>query len=571
MADENKNLLAFRGGEKGFVGNHYPIWQSGLGGDEPNPWAKRAGIRTSIAVLSAHSTHGNAIYKQLIDFLWKVQRQEEDKEKQWIKNKLQQFSQSGIEIEYLKQVQKAVNTGEYGLAYTLMTQAHKDLEELKRELSKSGSSMGRLNKFWKAQFETYFVKRLDKAFRDMELSGIKLNLTIDEIIEEWFQELLYESNVVPDSIDYIKGTIKDGMIALFEKQNIHIKPHSNLLEVDYRQFVGAKRVRKTKKGKRNGSETLDGLVSRIAKTINYGLQRGLSAELLAIGEGGRGAISMGTGDITKTIVNELKGTTHDVQQKGDVISIEAYNTQVDYSSYAEEYYQAIQAGGEQGLRILEAQLDKIINDTQDIYIVEVNTKGYQSLRDLKIAQNGSFYARMNNLYQMKERFPQKSIDQLIFLLNNTMDDCVASHDIDLLGDYFSAVFAAWMWDDYTEMFNLAASDTTVKRIRIFNSGGVYFSASQMMKRTLQDLDNKAGSSSFIHATITPPSFDANAAYTKLKQEYPVEGIPGGEERQNILAQRWNEMRDRVMSEGQVSISIRQKQLDELFGKLLTFM
>ena len=47
---------------------------------------------------------------------------------------------------------------------------------------------------------------------------------------------------------------------------------------------------------------------------------------------------MGTGNITKTIVNELKGTTHDVQQKGDVISIEAYNTQIDYSSYAEEYY-----------------------------------------------------------------------------------------------------------------------------------------------------------------------------------------------------------------------------------------
>ena len=63
MADENKNLLAFRGGKKGFVGNHYPIWQSGLGRDEPNLWAKRTGIRTSMAVLSAHSTHGNAIYK----------------------------------------------------------------------------------------------------------------------------------------------------------------------------------------------------------------------------------------------------------------------------------------------------------------------------------------------------------------------------------------------------------------------------------------------------------------------------------------------------------------------------
>jgi hypothetical protein len=51
----------------------------------------------------------------------------------------------------------------------------------------------------------------------------------------------------------------------------------------------------------------------------------------------------------------------------------------------------------------------------------------------------------------------------------------------------------------------------------------------------------------------------------------VEGVPGGEERQNILAQRWNETRDKVMKEGRVSVHIRQKQLDELFGKLLAFM
>lgn len=572
MAENDKNLLAFRGGEAGFIGNHYAIWQSGLGGEEANLWAKRAGIRTSIAALNSHSIHGNAVYKQLIDFLWKIQKQEEDKEELWINNKLTQFSSSGIEPEYLEQVRRAVADQEYGLAYTLMTQAHKDLDELKRELGKSGSSMARLNKFWKAQFETYFVKRLDSAFKEMELDGTKVNLTLEEIVNDWFENLLQDSNVVPDSIEYIKGTIQNGMVALFEKQNIQIKPNSNLLDVNYKNFVGAKRVRKTKGGKKNGSETLDGLVTRISKTINQGLQRGLSAEVLAIGEGGRGGVSMGTGNIGKTIVNELEKTVHkNIQQKGDVISIEAYSTQIDYSAYAEQYFSAIQEGGEEGLKLLEKQLEKIINDTKDIYIVEVNTKGYQSLRDMAIEREGSFYARMNNLYRMKDQFPQKSIDQLIFLLNNTMDDCVASHDIDLLGDYFSAIFAAWMWDDYTEMFKLASGENNVKRIRVFNSGGVYFSASQMMKRTLEDLDAKVGSNSFIYATISPPSFDPTSVYNQLKTRYPVEGVPGGEERQNILAQRWNEMRDKVMKEGRVSVHIRQKQLDELFGKLLAFM
>ena len=110
-----------------------------------------------------------------------------------------------------------------------------------------------------------------------------------------------------------------------------------------------------------------------------------------------------------------------------------------------------------------------------------------------------------------------------------MDDCVASHHKELLGDYFSAIFAAWMWDDYTEMFKMAERDN-IKRIRIFNSGGLYFSASQMMKRTLEDLQNEAGSSSFIYAEITPPTFNPHAFYSSLKTKYSVEGIPGGEQR-----------------------------------------
>jgi hypothetical protein len=90
-------------------------------------------------------------------------------------------------------------------------------------------------------------------------------------------------------------------------------------------------VRKTKQsGKR--SVTLNGLLSRIEKTINRGLQRGLSAELLSIGEGGRGSgsLAMGTGDIYKNLVNEIKSEfSGKIFQKGDAISIEAYGAEVD--------------------------------------------------------------------------------------------------------------------------------------------------------------------------------------------------------------------------------------------------
>jgi hypothetical protein len=83
------------------------------------------------------------------------------------------------------------------------------------------------------------------------------------------QELLNGADVVLDSVEYIQGSIKKGLLELFEKQNIHIQSNSNLLEVDYRQFVGAKRVRKVKTSK--GSETLNGLTSRIEKTLAKGL------------------------------------------------------------------------------------------------------------------------------------------------------------------------------------------------------------------------------------------------------------------------------------------------------------
>ena len=73
------------------------------------------------------------------------------------------------------------------------------------------------------------------------------------------------------------------------------------------------------------------------KTINRGLQRGLSAELLAIGEGGRGygSVALGTGDILKNLKNELHSDFSKVQQKGDVFSIEAYTTKIDLSEYSD--------------------------------------------------------------------------------------------------------------------------------------------------------------------------------------------------------------------------------------------
>jgi hypothetical protein len=72
--------------------------------------------------------------------------------------------------------------------------------------------------------------------------------------------------------------------------------------------------------------------------------------------------------------------------------------------------------------------------------------------------------------------PPLSTEKLIFMLNNTVDGCIADGEKEELAGYIAAVCVAWMWDDYTDLFSLTES-SPIKKIRLFNSGGMYYSAS----------------------------------------------------------------------------------------------
>jgi hypothetical protein len=34
-----------------------------------------------------------------------------------------------------------------------------------------------------------------------------------------------------------------------------------------------------------------------------------------------------------------------------------------------------------------------------------------------------------------------------------------------------------MWDDYTDLMSVSESDAEIQKVRMFNSGGIYYSAS----------------------------------------------------------------------------------------------
>jgi hypothetical protein len=106
-----------------------------------------------------------------------------------------------------------------------------------------------------------------------------------------------------------------------------------------------------------------------------------------------------------------------------------------------------------------------------------------------------------------------------------------------------------MWDDYTELFSVDGDIGAINTIHMFASGGIYYSASQILKQTRENLNNQASKNSFVNIEITPPKFDAEADYARLMKEYPVENVKDYQTRQNLLASRWNEMRDKVEREG----------------------
>jgi hypothetical protein len=83
--------------------------------------------------------------------------------------------------------------------------------------------------------------------------------------------------------------------------------------------------------------------------------------------------------------------------------------------------------------------------------------------------------------------------------------------------------------------------------------------------------NKYKGSSFVNVEIQPPSFDADSMYRELKNKYPVPTSTDKKEWQSALAPRWNEMRDYVANNGQISIKFKQSGLENLIGKLSQYL
>lgn len=564
------------------MSNGYVIWRNGLDGEDPNWLAKQQGTTYVDRMFYDRSLDQRSSFYKFTEFLSRIQQKEANKERNYINLKLEKMRTNILEKERIPVVQRAIDDGKFGLAYTLLLDLDTSIQELKRELASNRfNNYSHMNKFWNAQFSSFLQKKLEQS---LEIQDHKLvrrlsasSLTIGELVDEWMQELLEGSNgVVAQSLEPVREGVKSSFLGYLQKAGITgLSSYADDIFGTSNNFTSLSGFKTTKKQK-GGDKELSHMTKLVADAIGNAVGLGMPMEI-AIGseQGKRGATSFNTGTLTKKIQIGLKNEGFkDVQQKADVTSFEVFEGSYDINRLAKEIFQE-EGFNQESYKKFLAQLEEAAkNNAGQFFEVDTNVKGYRSVRDMSIEGVGSFNQRTKNLVKMAqeaEGIPAFSMEKLIFMLNNTVEGCIASYCMDRLVNYIAAVCVAWMWDDYTELFSLSESNSAIQKIRMFNSGGQYYSASQIIGQTLEELLTRYKGSSFVVVDIQPPSFDADGMYRELKGLHPVPDNQNKEEWQSALKPRWDEMRDYVSTHGKISIKIQQAGIEKLIDDLSQYL
>lgn len=572
-------MYRFSGGTS-FMSNGYVIWKKGLAGEDPNWLAKQQGSTYIDRMFYTRSMDQRASFYAFVQFLSQIVEKEAAKERRFVELKLQSMRLNVLDPDHWSAVQRAIDNDQFGLAYTLLLDLDTSISELRDELNRSHfNNISHMNKFWKKQFSSYLQRVLEERSEIQDKRLVKKmgdsNLTIEDLVDGWMKEMLSGSHgVIAESLEPVREQMKKEMLGYLQKKGINgLTSYADDIfgkDSNFTQLSGFKTTKK-----RGGHRDVKALTTLIANAVGNAVAKGLSQETAVTAEQGRSGIAFNTGTFYKEIQNDLRSGGFDkVYQKADVVSFEAFNAEYDLGAFAESFFER-EGFDQAAYKNFRDQLEKLAKEKpSEIFEISTNVKGYRSKRDLQIEGVGSFKQRTKNLIKMSqeaEGIPAFSMEKLVFMLNNTVEGCIADNNIESLTTYIAAVCTAWMWDDYTELFSLSENGSSIQKIRMFNNGGYYYSASQIIRKTMEELLDNYKGSSFVVVDITPPSFDADSMYLSLKDKYPVPHSENKQEWQSALAPRWNEMRDYVSTHGTISIKIQQAGLEKLIGNLSQYL
>ena len=572
-----ENLLAldhyaFRGNipQSSFMRNGYAIWKDGLGQHQgkPNPFAVKQGQSYIDRMFDLRSTHKLASYNAFIQRLQAVKLSEAMKEQILIDTLIQRKIRAGEYTKNIQAAEQANERGNYGLAYTFLLQSEKDFEQLREDYQKQRFSLSHANEFWKAEYQTFLKQRLQQWLDtiDQGVTDEQLELTPEQIVDEWISSLCDGSNgITALSLKHLREDVIKKTKDFFKTKGVLVND-INLSSGAFKDAL-ARDYGKTQKGR---NRKLSTQITKLARELGQATARGMGQELMQTLQQGKYGLSFNTGSMMKRIKKEVSGVESEGQIKNDVISY----VMTEIELFPQQIIDDLNAAAESELSVVLEDLEKRLNDMEQhssnrIFRVVTSVKGYQSKHDLAIAKEGNFLQRVKNLRDLSSKMPENSMQKLIFMLANTMEGCIAEDRITELSDYIAAVAVAWMWDDYTGLFATTAAQGKIEEIKMFASGGIYYSASQILGKTLDNLISRAGESDrqFVSVNIETPKFNAHSLYDQLCKSNPIQPKSDFSVQQNILAVRWQAMRDKIMAEGKMGISFNQELLEEINGAL----
>lgn len=556
-------------GDGSFIKNNYAIFREGLGGQDPNPIALDRGYEAGYSLLGKVSYHGNSSFSKLISYLERIQVREARKEREFISKKLTKLKEVLPEEYYIK-ISNALENEDYSSAYTLLQNFHKDLSELRREISSNKfRSFQKTNSFWATSFSNYLGKELSKhlEFKGDELVAKGKGTTIDQIVDNFLiGELGAENGIIAHGYEEVRQKYIEELEKLFRSKGI-VPDGWNKSQAIFSKRGKIKNWNQLAAGIKGKKESTKfrNIGNQLGKSFLLGI--GMEVEAAVNAKKTGGTVLM-TGRLLRNTISILEGETKQkVQQKGDIISFNIFEGEYDLDNIVKKIFDGKE---DISLEQLREEITKALPELE-IFEVSENIKGYKSNFDLKIEETRSFNNRLANLKKLADN--DNVFNKLIFILVNTTEGCLFDKRTDEIGNYIAAAFAAWMWDDYDEIYNLNNKTSNYKKLHIFNSGGAYFTASTLMKATLEELKNnydengmtKRNVSSLVNVDIKP-GYYSDKEYLHLIDLEDMR-ISSSTDIQETLKKRWEAVKAAALERGQMSISIRQKELDKLLGNL----
>ena len=557
-------------GDGSFIKNNYVIFREGLGGQDPNPIALDRGYEAGYSLLGKVSYHGNSSFSKLISYLERIQVREARKEREFISKKLTKLKEV-LPEEYYTKISYALEKEDYSSAYTLLQNFHKDLSELRTEISDNRfRSFQKTKSFWATSFANYLGKELENylTFEGDKLIATGAGVTLEDLVDKFLTDKLGASDgIIAHGLELERERYLEQLEKVFRDKGIVPKNWNKSQPVfnknrkkDYTNL--AKDIKKNKSGKTKSIET-------IGKELGNSIMWGIGSEIQAAVNAKRtGSTAIMTGRFERTTLSMLEDSfNQNVQQKGDLLTIDVFTGEYDLDQIVKKIF------NNQPDITIEQLREEITKALPELEIFETseNIKGYRSNFDLKIEQEGNFNRRLANLKKLADN--NDVFNKLIFILINTTEGCLFDRRLDEIGNYIAAAFAAWMWDDYDEIYNLNNKTSNYKKLHIFNSGGAYFTASTLMKAALEQLKNnydengmtKRNVSSLVDVDIKP-GYYSDKEYLHLIDLKDMR-ISSSSDIQETLKKRWEAVKAAALERGHMSVSIRQKELDKLLGNL----